>query len=477
MPRKSYSPVFKRQNSKGTDTSPCLRDSLASQRFEQLFQRLPVACFCCDTSGQIVEWNHGSELLFGKPFGLVLLRLVWKTIGRPEDAEIIRALFRDVLAGHSYESVELTDRTADGAARYLLCSAFPLHDSRGTIIGCVCTCIDISERIQAEHALGESEERWQLALRGNNDGIWDWNLRSRQLFVSQRWKQIHGEAEEGTPHPHLPIFGQEIGLSFLQSWFDQVHPADLPAVIQAFQEHLTQASAFYICEYRVCGTNGRDQWVLDRGQALWDRNGCVVRVAGSITDITDRKRLEQETIEANQCLAEANTKLEEANAKLAALATQDGLTGLKNHRAFQERLAIEVERARRHGQPLSLVLLDVDHFKQYNDTYGHPAGDVVLREVARLLESSRRPEDLAARYGGEEFVLLLPHCTAAEAAGTAERCRAAFAAAEWPKRPVTASFGVAALSPAMSSTSDLVTAADQALYAAKHDGRDRIATA
>jgi diguanylate cyclase (GGDEF)-like protein/PAS domain S-box-containing protein len=443
---------------------------LVPQRFEQLFHGLPVACFCCDTSGQIVEWNHGSELLFGKTWSSVLLHPVWKVIGRIEDAEIVRAMFRGVVSGQIYEGVELYDRTEDGKLRSLLCSVFPLQNADGLIIGCVCTCIDISERIQMEQALWESEERWQLALRGNNDGIWDWNLRSRQLFVSERWKQIRGDADDTSQSRNLPLFGQAISLMFLYSWFGSVHPSDQAAVIEAFQEHLKQASPFYTAEYRVLGSDNSVRWVLDRGQALWDRNGKIVRIAGSITDITSRKHLEVEAKESHQ-------RLEEANEKLAALATQDGLTGLKNHRAFQERLAIEVERAHRHNHLLSLVLLDVDHFKQYNDTYGHPAGDTVLRAVAGVLENQRRREDLAARYGGEEFVLILPHCGAAEAAGVAERCRIALAGMDWPERPVTASFGVAALSSGMAGTGDFVAAADQALYTAKHEGRNRTAVA
>ena len=468
MSRKSYHLITKLQRKKRTDATPYMAQFLPPQRFEQLFHGLPVACFCCDTSGQIVEWNHGSEMLFGISCGQVLLHPVWKTIGRPEDAEIIRTLFQGVIAGQVYESVELSDRRPDGSLRHLLCSAFPLRDPSGEILGCVCTCIDISERIQIQQALSESEERWQLALRGNNDGIWDWNLRSRQLFVSQRWKQIHGEAEEGVQSLTLPWLGEEFNQDFLRSWFEPVHPADQDTAICALKEHLERSSPYYIAEYRVRSCDGGYRWVLDRGQALWNKSGQVVRIAGSITDITSRKRLEEETQEANR-------RLEEANEKLATLATQDGLTGLKNHRAFQEKLTIEVERAHRHDQPLSLIMLDVDHFKCYNDDYGHPAGDAVLREVARLLQAGRRPEDLAARYGGEEFVLLLPHCNASDAAVAAERCRAALAATDWLKRPITASFGVASLAPEMSSPSDLVAAADEALYAAKHDGRNRVA--
>jgi diguanylate cyclase (GGDEF)-like protein len=126
-----------------------------------------------------------------------------------------------------------------------------------------------------------------------------------------------------------------------------------------------------------------------------------------------------------------------ANEKLERLATTDGLTGLKNHRAFQELLANEYARATRYKKPLSLVMLDVDHFKGFNDSFGHPAGDVVLKRVASLLQENARTTDVAARYGGEEFALLLPETGPRGAAMTADRILQAIARDAWELRPVT----------------------------------------
>jgi diguanylate cyclase (GGDEF)-like protein len=153
----------------------------------------------------------------------------------------------------------------------------------------------------------------------------------------------------------------------------------------------------------------------------------------------------------------------------------DGLTGLKNHRAFQERLREEYQRAIRYGMPLSIVLLDVDHFKQYNDTFGHPEGDMVLRRVAQILQGVTRECDMAARYGGEEFVFVLPQTEAKAAQVVAERCRMQIEAAVWDKRAITASFGVASISAATLDSADLIAQADAALYAAKTQGRNRVA--
>jgi two-component system, cell cycle response regulator len=212
-------------------------------------------------------------------------------------------------------------------------------------------------------------------------------------------------------------------------------------------------------------------------------HGQKNRVSGailSLVDITAQKRYEQQIEEQllrineySSVIETRKVELEEANAKLEALASTDGLTNLRNHRAFQEALAREVKLARREHQPLSVILLDVDHFKQYNDTYGHPAGDAVLQYVASLLIECSRETDVIARYGGEEFVALLPNTDEVGAQQVAERMRQAIEVEGWAKRQVTASFGFAMLLPEQ-SPADLIEAADQALYISKAEGRNRV---
>lgn len=194
-------------------------------------------------------------------------------------------------------------------------------------------------------------------------------------------------------------------------------------------------------------------------------------------DLTERKEAEQKIRDYAVLLEKQKQELEQANGRLRNLATMDGLTGLKNHRAFQERLFSDCEAAQRHAAPLSLLLLDVDHFKQYNDTFGHPAGDAVLKQVARLLEQTTRDCDFAARYGGEEFVVILPQTDLAGAMRVAERCRVFIESADWDCRPITASFGVAAYSLDCADGDALIAAADKALYAAKFQGRNQVMSA
>jgi diguanylate cyclase (GGDEF)-like protein len=185
------------------------------------------------------------------------------------------------------------------------------------------------------------------------------------------------------------------------------------------------------------------------------------------------EQMHRQLQQAHQELATLNAELLEANRALAQAAVTDGLTGLKNHRAFQEALHSAAQMAERLQQPLSLVMFDIDHFKQFNDRFGHPAGDELLRQVAQVLRESARAYDVAARYGGEEFALLLPNTALEQAVQVAERLRQQIRAIENPHAPVSASFGVATYRRG-TPPATLVYEADAALYRAKRGGRDRV---
>lgn len=179
-------------------------------------------------------------------------------------------------------------------------------------------------------------------------------------------------------------------------------------------------------------------------------------------------------------VAERTAELEASNAKLAALSSTDGLTGINNRRGFDNALEAEWRRGARNGYPVALAMLDVDHFKSYNDHYGHQAGDQCLRAVAGVIAAhARRPSDLVARYGGEEFALLAPATSVAEAHELASAlCLAleqlALPHAKSPYGVVTISIGVASLMPDESGGPEqLIEQADRAMYRAKTDGRNR----
>ena len=208
--------------------------------------------------------------------------------------------------------------------------------------------------------------------------------------------------------------------------------------------------------------------------------GTLTHYMATLRDVIERKRMEEQIGDQlvrihdySRQLEAQKEALEQANARLQALATTDGLTGLRNHRDFHEALEREAAEAHRRDTALSLILLDVDRFKQYNDAFGHPAGDEVLKIVAGIMRGYACAGGGAFRYGGEEFALLLPGAPAGDACETAERLRAGVAAHSWPQRVVTVSLGVATQG-AEAGASRLLEEADRALYRSKNLGRNRV---
>jgi diguanylate cyclase (GGDEF)-like protein len=203
----------------------------------------------------------------------------------------------------------------------------------------------------------------------------------------------------------------------------------------------------------------------------------MTELAGVTRDIRERKGYEAQLHQAREAAEIANRALLAANTELQRLATTDRLTGIWNRLHFDEAAVAEIERAARYGEPLSLLIFDIDHFKTINDTHGHLVGDQVLVELTQRVRQHLRTADVLARWGGEEFVVLLPHTRGEDAVKLAEKLRRLVAGAPFPEvGQVTSSFGVAEFRP--HETTDLwLTRVDDALYAAKAGGRNRVCLA
>ncbi len=221
--------------------------------------------------------------------------------------------------------------------------------------------------------------------------------------------------------------------------------------------------------------------VLDgRARTLSEQQRNALRVLARQVTARFELRMQQRSIAAAISekdrmaagLVEYQRQLEQANDTLRSLATTDELTGLRNRRAFEERLNFEFAMARRKGRQLSVVLADADDFKKINDDFGHAAGDAVLQLLARILQAMVRTTDTPVRFGGEEFAVLMPETDEASALGWCQRLQRALAAAGWTHRAVTLSLGVAGLMPWCANPAQLVGRADEALYSAKARGKN-----
>jgi diguanylate cyclase (GGDEF)-like protein/PAS domain S-box-containing protein len=275
---------------------------------------------------------------------------------------------------------------------------------------------------------------------------------------------------------YLSAFGYTLEEAVGRPWMSLVHPDDRAACAEAAQRVL-EGESTVMFEARSILASGEVRWFQWSARADLETG----RIYATGRDITNQ-RIDAERLQRYADLLERTQReLKEAIEELTRVANTDQLTGLMNRRAFELRLAEELSRASRSGKPIAVAMLDVDHFKAVNDEHGHPMGDIVLREVARRLDSARRPYDVLARWGGEEFIAIFPETSADNAKVAAERFALAVSA-----RPmllgrvpidVRVSGGVvSADKPQDDDELDLVASADQALRAAKENGRDRIET-
>jgi diguanylate cyclase (GGDEF)-like protein/PAS domain S-box-containing protein len=303
---------------------------------------------------------------------------------------------------------------------------------------------EITERQRIESALRESEERYALAVRAANDGLWDWNLKKGQIYYSPRWKQMLGYSdEEISNNPN--------------EWFNRVHPEDLAQLRNNISVHLKGLSAHFECEYRIQHSNGTYRWMLSRGMAVIGSDKAALRLAGSQTDITLRKQ---------------------AETKLLHDAFHDSLTELPNRALFIDRLKHVIERSKRDNSNIyAVIFLDLDRFKDVNDSLGHLTGDQLLVATAHLLKSILRPMDTVARLGGDEFVILLEDIRdVSDVTHVSERIQKKLMQATLlPNHTIfmSASMGIVLSTTGYNRPEDVLRDADTAMYRAKENGRSR----
>jgi diguanylate cyclase (GGDEF)-like protein/PAS domain S-box-containing protein len=314
------------------------------------------------------------------------------------------------------------------------------------------------ERQQAEQAWQESQRFIQGIIDASTNILYVDSFVDGSNFYISRWiKNVLGYEPEEI---------QKLGPQYLE----QLIHADEKAQMLAERQKLAAINDGEVVEneYRFRHRQGNWRWLMCRETVFHrDAQGQPSQVFGTATDITKRKH--------------AEVALQEFNKELERLASMDGLTQVANRRSFDECLKREWENVGSGRSSLSLILCDIDYFKSFNDTYGHQAGDVCLRRVAKAIERAvKRSTDLVARYGGEEFAIILPNTSMAGVERVVQEIRKEIRQLDIPHSQsgvsdrITLSLGIAAVSNTHNSHPDmLVAAADQGLYQAKYEGRDR----
>jgi diguanylate cyclase (GGDEF)-like protein/PAS domain S-box-containing protein len=411
---------------RGERTSPLPR------MLRRLFDQAPFAALVCDRGLQVVAWNAGAERLFGHPAAEAVGRGLGELLlPSAERANERQDLVRIVERGELDQSLRVA-ATRGGAARLDEWTIVPLKDRAGRVTG---AAVMVREPVAAGN-------RFTVAALATGDGVFEWDLEKDRLWLSDAWLALVGaDAAAGSP----------------ADWLDRVHPSERDAVMSAIRAHLEGQTPRFESEHRLRDQADGWKWVLARGRVTRNDAGKPVRLAGTMMDVTERR-------------AAAERALNDA--------LHDPLTRLPNRALFLDLVKRTFARTRRReDQSFAVVFLDLDRFKAVNDSLGHAAGDELLVQLARRLQSCLREGDTLARHGGDEFTILLDDVKgAADAMSAAQRIHDATAQpfqAAGQEVSSTASIGIAIWNQSYARAEDLLHDADTAMYRAKAQGRAR----
>ncbi|HZV98267.1 MAG TPA: EAL domain-containing protein [Methylophilaceae bacterium] len=370
--------------------------------------------------------------------------LGWLDAIHPEDRGYVREKWRSCLENPAPMRVEYRIHHADGSWSWTEARAAPLYNPDGSIKKWVGLNIDITEEKRIQEELLVTHNRLALAIEGSGDGIWELDVNSQVLTASRRLKEMFGYDDSEVPDE-------------IPDWISLVHPDDQERVTASLQACLRGETPSYICEYRVQCKDGSWKWILTRG-VIVERDAFQrpLRMSGTKTDISERK---------------------EADEQIWHYANFDPLTGLPNRRLFRDRLDHEVKKAHRNRQSLCLMFIDLDRFKEVNDSLGHNAGDQLLIQSALRIKGCIRDTDTVARLGGDEFTVILAeldHLNDIEII-TQKILDALSKPYSLGRNKVylSASIGLTIYPDDALTTEELIRKADQAMYAAKNAGKNQ----
>ncbi len=460
-------------SSMGTNTS--LLDLVSQEHLlRTVIDCVPDYLFVKDADSRFVVAN----VAVATDLGLSVGDLTGRTDFDLHPRELAEKFFADeqtvLKSGQPKIDLEEFIVTASGEKKWLATSKLPLRDASGAIKGLVGVSRDITGRKLAEDALAESESRWNFALEGAGQGVWDHNLKTGTAYFSPMWRTMRGIG------PNDPVDPSR------QAWLERVHPEDRERLIRETNQQNSGELHQNAFEYRERHQDGHYIWVLSRGRPVeFMPDGSVARIVGTDTDISSLKLAEAKAAQEKEqtyqrhvaALEKAHEATEAAHRLAESLARHDALTGLPNRRLFADTLGKAVARAQRGSTRSAVMIVDLDGFKPINDINGHATGDDVLREIAERLGALTRNEDTVARLGGDEFGVILDCANATPAEAASALAARIVADLSHPISigdqvvEVGASVGISLCPDDGADADTLLRAADMAMYRAKEEGR------
>lgn len=402
-----------------------LRESEAE--LQALVRAIDDLVIVMDNEGRYLRVAPGNNDLLYRPAHELIGKTVHEVLPR-EDAERFQEVIALALETKCTKHIEYS-LTIGGEILWFSANISPMNETQ-----IVWVSRDITERKSAEVQLTQAEKNYRGIFENAIEGIFQTDKTGHYLSANPALAKIYGYESPTEMMGHLTDIAHQL-------YVDEGRRNDFAQLLANYND----VTKF---ESQVRRKDGTVIWISENARAVRNADNEILYYEGSVEDITERKL--QEAL-----LSDQQARLQEINLQLQALATLDGLTGLKNHRAMQEKFVLECERAMQEKRPLSVLLLDVDKFKDYNDSFGHPAGDAVLKQLAIVLKENARDTDFVARYGGEEFAVILTGASREGALASAERFRRSIEGAKWPKRAITASLGVATFDPTIASKSEV----------------------
>ena len=414
----------------------------AKDHLKALLDAIPDPVWLKDTNGVFLSCNPQLERYFGAAEADIVGRTDYDFVDR-QVADSFRENDRRAMeAGEPRANEEWLTFARDGYRGLFETIKAPMRSPTGKVIGILGIARDITARYRAERAARLSKTRLTVALQATQIAIWDWDIKHDRWYASREYYTVLG-------------YPPELGRGNREVWLERLHPDDRPRVSALIERARSGVPQLYQYEARLRHADGTYRWMSVRGKTVErDRQGRATRMLGVRIDVTDKKSAEE---------------------SIRRLAHYDPLTGLPNRTLLNERMSADIAWAQSKRESFAVLVLDIDKFKNINDTFGQTIGDELLVEVAKRIQSLGSEADTVARVGGDTFVIVLSGAKTTQATRTAQRLLDSLSV---PFRTrelelvVTPTIGIA-LFPAHGTDFDtLIKCADTAMHRAKHSGRN-----